>query len=180
MWDRRWKPTDSRPSTSPDMKLLGPRPASGVTPERGSADDAVARDHQRQRTCGTCIGNNAGRNLLIDRILQAADLQIAFGLASRNSANHFPDASTARTHCLPRISTQKSVKARTLAGGCLRDGWKANSGNRSPCQRGKRSMSAPLASNSLTPQPMTCAMPVPATHSSNMDLGSAKVSGPLV
>jgi 23S rRNA pseudouridine2457 synthase len=50
---------------------------------------------------------------------------------------------------LVRASTQKSTNARTLAGGCLRDGWKANSGKRSPCQAGKRSTSAPLASNSL-------------------------------
>src|ERR1700735_1116874 len=82
-------------------------------------------------------------------------------------------------YSLPRISTQKSVKARTFAGGCLREGWKANSGNCSPCHRGKRSISAPLASNSLTPQPIIWAIPVPATHSSNMHLGSATDIGPL-
>jgi hypothetical protein len=42
-----------------------------------------------------------------------------------------------------------SAAGRALAGGCLRDGWKANSGKRSPCQSGNRSISAPLASRLL-------------------------------
>jgi LysR family transcriptional regulator, benzoate and cis,cis-muconate-responsive activator of ben and cat genes len=48
---------------------------------------------------------------------------------------------------------QKSMKARTFAGGCVRDGWKAKSGKRSPCQFGKRSTSFPRSSNWPKPQP---------------------------
>jgi hypothetical protein len=75
---------------------------------------------------------------------------------------------------------QKSTKARTFAGGCLRDGWKANSGKRSPCHAGNRTINTPRASRSLIPQLMIWATPVPARHSSSIDLGSLKISGPPV
>ena len=78
------------------------------------------------------------------------------------------------------ISVQKFRKASTLAGGSRREGLIANSGNVSPGQSGKSSISVPFSISGWTLSARTCAIPAPATQAAIIVSTSASVNRPVV